>query len=376
MLGPSDETDLPNTTLRTKATQTKSTSSSVHSVKVQTLIDATSGFFQSQIKPTTKSVAVQTSIADANLELFQPKAAENVPECSPDISLTQSGARTELTKLPTTSKPVKVDIESIPSSSSETTGEGDNIDPFDFKPGEKSSTEDEESPASEPEQGRRLLEAGKPPKDQIKFIVFEEAVLDVFGHCSKCGAKCIVTMENQIGSTCKICSSCTSESGHYFEWSTGPLMNHMPVFHLLLATGILATGMESSKVLRLFSALNIPNLHQRELSNILKSYTIPAVYKIWQDEQSERMKEIEGEEIVIASDMRVDSPGHSGLFGSGSTLDMGRNLILDTQIIKVLTVVITISILKAKPPVSRKTEKIKVSRHQLSSYIYIFSPLK
>ena len=42
-----------------------------------------------------------------------------------------------------------------------------------------------------------------------------------------------------------------------------------------------------------------------------------------------------GEPIVIASDMRVDSPGHTGLFGSGSTLDMKRNVILDMQIIKV-----------------------------------------
>ena len=42
-----------------------------------------------------------------------------------------------------------------------------------------------------------------------------------------------------------------------------------------------------------------------------------------------------GKSIVVASDMRVDSLGHSGLFGSGSTLDMDRNIILDTQVIKV-----------------------------------------
>ena len=47
------------------------------------------------------------------------------------------------------------------------------------------------------------------------------------------------------------------------------------------------------------------------------------------------LREIEGVPIVIASDMRVDSPGHSGLFGSGSMLDMKRNVILDTQVIKV-----------------------------------------
>ena len=109
----------------------------------------------------------------------------------------------------------------------------------------------------------------------------------------------------------------------------------MPAFHLLLASGILATGMESSKVLRLFNALNIPNLQQQELSNILKYYVIPTVYEVWQEEQSARLREIQGQEIVIASDMRVDSSGHSGLFGSGSMLDMGRNVVLDTQVIKV-----------------------------------------
>jgi hypothetical protein len=38
-------------------------------------------------------------------------------------------------------------------------------------------------------------------------------------------------------------------------------------------------------------------------------------------EQSARLREIEDEPIIIASDMRVDSPGHSGLFGSGRTLE-------------------------------------------------------
>ena len=37
----------------------------------------------------------------------------------------------------------------------------------------------------------------------------------------------------------------------------------------------------------------------------------------------------------IASDMRVDSPGHTGLFGSGSSLDVEKNVVLDMQIIKV-----------------------------------------
>ena len=164
-------------------------------------------------------------------------------------------------------------MESIKSSTSE-----ESVTPHDdFIPIEASSTESDES--SEDVEG-------KPPHEQIKFIVFEEAILDVFGKCGQCGSKCIVTMENQIGSSCKICSSCTAQNEHYFEWTTGPCVFKMPAFHLLLASGILETGMETAKVLRLFDALNIPNVKQRELSNILKNYVIPAVYKVWQVEQS------------------------------------------------------------------------------------------
>jgi hypothetical protein len=143
------------------------------------------------------------------------------------------------------------------------------------------------------------------------LIIFEQAILDVFGKFGQCGSDCIVSIENQIGSSCKICSSCTAQNEHYFEWTTGPSMFKMPAFHPLLASGILATVMESAKVLRLLN-------------------------KVWQMEQSARQREIEDEPIIIASDMRVDSPGHSGLFGSGSTLqEMKRNVILDTQVIKV-----------------------------------------
>ena len=93
--------------------------------------------------------------------------------------------------------------------------------------------------------------------------------------------------------------------------------------------------MESAKALRLLSALNIPNLKQQELSNILKIMWFLQFYEVWKEEQSARLRDIGDESIVMASDMRVDSPGHSGLFGSDRTLDMERNIILDTQVIKV-----------------------------------------
>ena len=118
-----------------------------------------------------------------------------------------------------------------------------------FVPIEALSTEseaeescDDLDPDWDPER-HTILQMGKSPQDQIKFIVFEEAILQIFNKCGHFGSECIVTMENQIGSLCTICSRCTTGE-HYFEWTTGPSLFKMPAFHLLFASSILAPGME------------------------------------------------------------------------------------------------------------------------------------
>ena len=112
-------------------------------------------------------------------------------------------------------------------------------------------------------------------------------------------------------------------------------MNRLPVLNLLMASSILSIGMESNKTIRFMESLNILCFKRRELSNIQSSYVIPAVINVWRREQQKLLDEVKGKAIEIASDMRVDSPGHCGLLGAGSTLDVERNVILDTQIIKV-----------------------------------------
>ncbi|CAB4006707.1 Hypothetical predicted protein, partial [Paramuricea clavata] len=92
--------------------------------------------------------------------------------------------------------------------------------------------------------------------------------------------------------------------------------------------------MECAKALRLFDSLKIMCFKRREFSNLLTGYVIPAVFNVWKGQQQCLLNSIKDIPICIASDMRVDSPGHSGLFGSGSSLDVDRNIILDTQVIK------------------------------------------
>ena len=46
----------------------------------------------------------------------------------------------------------------------------------------------------------------------------------------------------------------------------------------------------------------------------------------------------------MASDMRVASPGHSGLLGSGSTLDVDRNLVFEIQIVQVCKLISSLTV--------------------------------
>jgi hypothetical protein len=103
----------------------------------------------------------------------------------------------------------------------------------------------------------------------------------------------------------------------------------------MIASSVVCTGMECAKALRLLNSLRINCFKRRELSNLLTGYVIPAVFSVWKSEQQSLLNDIQNKSICVASDMRVDSPGHSGLFGAGSSLDVDRNVILDTQIVKV-----------------------------------------
>ena len=150
--------------------------------------------------------------------------------------------------------------------------------------------------------------------------------------CVTCKSTCTVSIQHNIGTDCKIAVHCNGDSDHNFMWSNGPLCNQLPVLHLIIASSILCTGMECAKARRLFESLNIQCFKRRELSNLLTCYVIPAVFNIWKREQQSLLYSVKDTPLCIASDMRVHSPGHSGMFDSGSNLDVERNIILGTQV--------------------------------------------
>ena len=200
---------------------------------------------------------------------------------------------------------------------------------FEYLEGEESQSDQEST--DEQNDDRIFLSGEKSIEDQLKLIICKESIACIFGTCHKCRSSCLVSIGNRIGSYCMIYISCSSNPNHAISWSTGPLLNRLSALNLLITSTILSTGMEANKTLRFMESLNILCIKRREMSNLQSTYSIPAIFNMWKSEQQSLINGIKDKPVVIASDMRVDSRGHSGLLGSGSTLAIEENVILDTQ---------------------------------------------
>ena len=229
----------------------------------------------------------------------------------------------------------------LPSDPIELPSDGFSIDKTDEEYPVQDEREDEgdqdEAKYVQLEEKQTTLTGDKSYEDQIKLVVWEESIANVFRFCFKCHGLCTIVLKSKIGTYCKISVLCPFNPEHNFSWTTGPVSNRLPILNLMIASSIVSTGMEPSKVLRFMDSLNILTIKPREFSNLQSAYVIPAIFNVWKKEQDSLLDGIKDKPICIASDMRVDSPGHCGVFGSGSTLDVDRNVILDTQVIKVCT---------------------------------------
>ena len=167
---------------------------------------------QTYKKQGTRSVRTQTVVAGTPMSsptkqflecpsFSEAQAVGEVTAVVTDIENAQPREPNEPKDAAQTSTITEVDVDSMASSvSKESAASGSHI-PVDVL----SSTESDESSEEDPNFDKRtVLVEGKPPQDQIKFIVFEEAILDVFGQCVQCGSKCVISAENQIGSCFKI----------------------------------------------------------------------------------------------------------------------------------------------------------------------------
>ena len=232
---------------RSQGTQTKESTKTKVTKGTQTCItsDLLSNYLS---KPKMVSVCSQTDPVNMVMDKDENNNSDESGKANEGVSITQ--ATMEVSR---SIKNSDLEQSANESDGEESFDEESCSEDYSMASGEGSEMEGCDKEQDEP----IILTSEKSVKDQLKFIICEESIATTFSVCLKCGSPCSVLVTSIIGSYCKILISCSSSAQHNISWSTGPLMNRLPAFNLLMAASILSTGMESNKIMRFMESLNI-----------------------------------------------------------------------------------------------------------------------
>ncbi|XP_075744389.1 uncharacterized protein LOC142803181 [Rhipicephalus microplus] len=152
---------------------------------------------------------------------------------------------------------------------------------------------------------------GIPPQNERKFIVFESSLKELLSTCRKCFAAC-KTASSVYGTLLQVQTVCTNN--HVLSWKSQPLINGKPAGNVLMSAGILFSGTSHITVLRMFEHINLQVFMPRTFFNYQRAYLLPAIDKIWHQQQNKLFRQLHGCSVDLAGDGRCDSPGFSAKF--------------------------------------------------------------
>ncbi|KAG0410343.1 hypothetical protein HPB47_012530, partial [Ixodes persulcatus] len=145
-----------------------------------------------------------------------------------------------------------------------------------------------------------------------KFIVFETSLKELFRVCRKCHAPC-ESVSKVSGTLLKVQTLCVNS--HCLLWKSQPILHGKPAGSVLMSAAILFTGASPTSVLRvpyLFEYKAVTIIRRggtRTFFNYQRGYLLPAINRIWQQQQDELFSELVGHEVDLAGDGQYDSPG-------------------------------------------------------------------
>lgn len=149
-------------------------------------------------------------------------------------------------------------------------------------------------------------------------------------------------------------------TGHNFFWTNQDVVQQQPVLNLQLCAAILLSGQNPTAALRMLACIGVQVVTARTFFNTQRDHLWPAVdrvcshrqgfkwlfgdvllflfflpFKVWKDEQSQLLQEVQGRPVTLAGDGRADSPGYCAKFGTYSLLDVEKNKILHFEVVQV-----------------------------------------
>lgn len=170
------------------------------------------------------------------------------------------------------------------------------------------------------------------PWDDHKVIVYKSQLLKIFHSCRECSKPCSL-VEESIGTFLKIISSCAS-CGSTSIWNSQPTNETGgPPLNLLISASIYFTGNSYRKFSSAFQSINVNFISESLYYYNVRKFLQPTIATVWKRQNNDLL--LNNNNLIVAGDMRADSPGHCAKYGTYTLLDVSSNKIIHTEIVQV-----------------------------------------
>ncbi|KAG1926991.1 uncharacterized protein LOC120480138 isoform X3 [Pimephales promelas] len=166
-----------------------------------------------------------------------------------------------------------------------------------------------------------------------KYIVFENCLLSLFESCPVCSRACDVCPRRRgtFISIAQLCASC----GFSRRWRSQPVIGSSPAGDLQLSAAVYFSGASFLNMQKVFRAMHLKTHTYDAFRRHARTYLEPAIIYKWSEEQNLQRRDLSrSKNVILAGDMRADSPGHSAKYGSYTMMDLQTNNIIDIQLVQ------------------------------------------
>ncbi|XP_059389292.1 uncharacterized protein LOC132122840 isoform X2 [Carassius carassius] len=172
-----------------------------------------------------------------------------------------------------------------------------------------------------------------PTHNSKKYIVYESCIMELFNVCPVCTRACDVRTQ-RLGTFLSVkqwCPRCTFTR----HWSSQPVIGSVPSGNLHLSAAVYLSGASFIQIEKVFKAMKLQFFRYETFQRHARAFIEPAVIHHWKATQDVNLQSLSQEEkVIVGCDMRADSPGHSGKYGSYATMDLRTNTVVDIQLVQ------------------------------------------
>ncbi|OCT99048.1 hypothetical protein XELAEV_18004848mg [Xenopus laevis] len=158
----------------------------------------------------------------------------------------------------------------------------------------------------------------KDPLDDSTFFIFESCLDKLLWaarciHFPTCNSTIKRLKKSFSGSFLSVRAVC--QSGHHFHlWDSQPHKGRLHFGNIQMASAILLSGSNYSKVSQMFKLLNLHHISQTTYYRYQNTFMFPVVNFHWEKEQNQLAQSFAGRAVALSGDGQCDSPGFSAKY--------------------------------------------------------------